>query len=137
MNHRQSSHRPAQEDLGFPFSETALPGEGWRDRRDRACTLPEPLGRPWPSLRAQGPLHSPSNSLAPASPLGQREKSPARGIWPPAVCLICQFPFSGSQDVSSAPEGHKWIRYMLSFIREEGGSSCLGKAGGGGGLSNG
>lgn len=29
--------------------------------------------------------------------------------------------------MSYALDGHKWIRYMLSFIREEGGSLCSGK----------
>ena len=39
-------------------------------------------------------------------------------------CSVC---------VSYALDGHKWIRYMLSFIRVGRGSLCLGH---GGGLSN-
>ena len=90
--------------------------------------FPEPLGTTWPCSLCRD-LSTPSNNLVPASQLGQRENTPATGIWPPGVCFICQFPFSGSQDVSYALDGHKWIQYMLSFIREEGGSLCLGKRG--------
>lgn len=111
----------------FLKQETTLPGEIVRPLRiGRTAPISWPRGRPWP-CPVWGPLHSPSNNPAPASQLGQRENHPARGVWPPGVCLIRQFPFGGSQDAHCALDGRTWIRYMLSLIREAGGSLSPGK----------
>lgn len=96
------------------------------NQRERAWAPGEDLA----FLSVQGSLHSPSNHRVPASHLGQRETTTAREIWPPGVCFICQFPFRGRQDVNYTLGGHKWIRCVLSFVREGGGNLCFGSGGG-------
>lgn len=99
------------------------------DQRETACAFPDLLEKSWPPLCAGiSPLTQQQSSAC--LPAGLESKpSYQRGSGHQVSCLTCQLPFNNSQDVSYALDGHKWIRYMLSFITEEGGSLNLGKHG--------
>ena len=99
------------------------------DQRETACAFPDLLEKSWPPLCAGiSPLTQQQSSAC--LPAGLESKHACqRGSGHQVSCLTCQLPVNSSQDVSYALDGHKWIRYMLSFITEEGGSLNLGKHG--------